>query len=83
MRQQRKMMMVETTYAFVKLKQIKVAVSAGGMKVSHRGRLPHHSSLWCKEVYPDTRFAQLFLFDLSILVYLKRSHHNHSKSLLH
>ena len=32
MRPQRKIMMVETTYAFVKLKQIKAAVSAGGIK---------------------------------------------------
>ena len=32
MRPQRKIMMVETTHAFVKLKQIKAAVSAGGIK---------------------------------------------------
>ena len=32
MRPQRKIMMVEATYAFVKLKQIKAAVSAGGIK---------------------------------------------------
>ena len=32
MRPQRKIMMVETTYAFVKLKHIKAAVSAGGIK---------------------------------------------------
>ena len=32
MRPQRKVMMVETTYAFVKLKQIKAAVSAGGIQ---------------------------------------------------
>ena len=31
MRPQRKIMMVETTHAFVKLKQIKAAVSAGGI----------------------------------------------------
>ena len=31
MRPQRKRMLVETTYAFVKLKQIKAAVSAGGI----------------------------------------------------
>ena len=36
MRPQRKIMMVETTHAFVKLigKQIKAAVSAGGIKLS-------------------------------------------------
>ena len=34
MRPQRKIMMVEATYAFVKLKQIKAAVSAGGIKFS-------------------------------------------------
>ena len=32
MRPQRKIMMVETTHAFVKLKQIKAAVSVGGIK---------------------------------------------------
>ena len=32
MRPQRKIMMVETTHAFVKLKQIKAAVSAGGIQ---------------------------------------------------
>ena len=32
MRLQRKIMMVETTHAFVKLKRIKVAMSAGGIK---------------------------------------------------
>ena len=31
MRPQRKIMMVETTHAFVKLKQLKAAVSAGGI----------------------------------------------------
>ena len=36
MRPQRKIMMVEATYAFVKLKQIKAAVSAGGIKFDHQ-----------------------------------------------
>ena len=35
MRPQRKIMMVETTYAFVNLKQFKAAVSAGGIKFEH------------------------------------------------
>ena len=35
MRPQRKIMMVEATYAFVKLKQIKAAVSAGGIKFNN------------------------------------------------
>ena len=38
MRPQRKRMMVETTHAFVKLKQIKAAVSAGGIKFESKTR---------------------------------------------
>ena len=39
MRPQRKIMMVETTHAFVKLKQIKAAVSAGGIKFQNPAML--------------------------------------------
>ena len=56
MRPQRKIMMVETTHAFVKLKQIKAAVSAGGIK-------------FCSRVTLDMRYtkAELLLGTISFI----------------
>ena len=79
MRLQRKIMMVETiietTRAFVKLKQIKAAVSAGGTKFENLKISRSAGHLFWKKAYDFCLVLSEIVRNLNFLYFGTRDHH--------